>query len=158
MVGEYLRSLRDGGLSFKTHHAEWLSKSGVNPHGAIARQHFSMCTGLRLMQTWDQYDVTMSAGTEYYVRSLVQLEAAVRRNPKVPDFSGLEAMMEAHFDLSGAATTDRFNQWVMEQQRTQAQISKQSRLLREEAEHDRNKEHSKPQKGAGRGSGPPPDS
>lgn len=134
-----------------------MSKSGVNHHGAVARQHFSLCTGLRLMQTWDQYDLTMSAETDYYVRSLVQLEAAVRRNPKVPDFSGLEVMMEAHFDQSSVATTDRCNQWVMEQQRTQAQISKQGRLLREEVEHERKKEHGKPQKGAGRGSGPPPD-
>ena len=46
-------------------------------------------------------------------------------------------MLEGHMDSSGAATTAAFDQWVMEQQRARAQIAKQGRLLREEAETEK---------------------
>ena len=79
---------------------------------------------------------------------MVQLESAVRRNPKAPDFGGLDVMLEGHTDASGAAATQGFDQWVMEQQRAKAQIAKQGRLLREEAETEK-----KRGKGEGKGEG-----
>jgi hypothetical protein len=58
----------------------------------------------------------------------------VKRNPKVPDYSGLDIFMNTNTDESGAATTAAFSQWVADRQRDQAQIAKQGRLLREEKE------------------------
>lgn len=153
VVMEFMRSLRDGGLNLKMHHQEWLQKSGVHAGGAVARQHHTICTALRFMQSFDQYDLSMAASAEYLVRALVQLEAAARRNPKAPDLTGLEVMMEAHADASGAAITAGFDQWVMEQQRSRAQIAKQGRLMREEAELERKKYDSKT-KGASKGGQP----
>lgn len=151
-----MRNLRDSGLNLKMHHQGWLQKSGVHAGGAVARQHHTICTALRFMQSFDQYDLSMAASAEYLVRALVQLEAAARRNPKAPDFTGLEVMIEAHADASGAAITAGFDQWVMEQQRSRAPIAKQGRLMREEAELERKKHDSKT-KGAGKG-GQPADS
>ena len=83
-------------------------------------------------------------------RSLVQVERAVQRNPKAPDFTGLDVIMEGHVDTSGAAVTHTFDTWVADQQRAKAQIAKQGRLLREEWEHEA-KRHSNKDKGKGKG-------
>ena len=74
----------------------------------------------------------MLASCEAQSRRLVQIEAAVRRSPKLPDFSGLEVMTQAAADPSGAAITQGFNAWVASQQKDAATIAKQGRLLREE--------------------------
>ena len=66
-----------------------------------------------------------------------------------PDFTGLDVMLESHVDASGAASTALFDCWVMEQQRAKAQISKQGRLLREEAENERKKQAGAAKGGAG---------
>ena len=81
-------------------------------------------------------------------RRLVQIEAAVRRNPKVPDFSGLDVLMSAATDESGAATTAVFTEWVADRQKDQATIAKQGRLLREEKDAER-KRAADPKKGSG---------
>lgn len=155
VVMEFMRSLRDGGLKLKMHHQEWFQKSGVHGGGAVARQHHTICTALRFMQSFDQYDLSMGAYAEYKVRALVHREAVARRNPKAPDFTGSEVMMEAHADAPGAAITAGFDQWVMEQQRSRAQIAKQGRLMREEAELERRSTTRRP-KGLARGASRPP--
>ena len=65
----------------------------------------------------------------------MQIETAVRRNPKVPDFTGLECMLDSRTDSSGAAVTATFDSWVTERQRDAANIQKQGRLVREETVH-----------------------
>ena len=64
---------------------------------------------------------------------MVQIETAVRRNAKIPDFTGLECMLDARTDSSGAAVTATFDSWVTDRQKDAANIQKQGRLLREEA-------------------------
>ena len=146
MVVEFLQSLRAQGQSLTTHHHEWARKSGVNVNGAAAREHFFLSEVLRWEVQFDQLDVSMLASTELLFRRLVQIEAAVRRNPKVPDFSGLDVLMSAATDESGAATTAVFTQWVADRQKDQATIAKQGRLLREEKEAER-KRAADPKKG-----------
>eukprot|EP00974_Lingulodinium_polyedra_P088448 8575873-Lingulodinium_polyedra.AAC.1 len=53
-----------------------------------------LCAVLRLLQSYDQLDIVNAAGAEYVVRRLKQLEAATKRNPRQPDFEGLEAVLE----------------------------------------------------------------
>ena len=78
----------------------------------------------------------------------MQIEAAVRKSPKMPDFSGLEIMTQANADPSGAAVTQGFNSWVAAQQKDAATIAKQGRLLREEMEAG-NRARGQPKPGAG---------
>jgi hypothetical protein len=134
VVTEFFESLRAQGQSLTSHHHEWSRKSGVNTTGAACREHFLVSEMLRWAIQYDQLDVSMLASTEMGVRRLVQIEAAVKRNPKVPDYSGLDIFMNTNTDESGAATTAAFSQWVADRQRDQAQIAKQGRLLREEKE------------------------
>ncbi|CAK0814522.1 unnamed protein product, partial [Prorocentrum cordatum] len=131
---ELLQSLRAQGQSLASHRHEWSRKSGVNVNGAAAREHFFLSEVLRWEVQFDQLDVSMLASTELLFLRLVQIEAAVRRNPEVPDFTGLGVLASASTDESGAATTAAFSQWVADRQKDQATIAKQGRLLREEKE------------------------
>ena len=72
---------------------------------------------MRLLQTFDQVDLLSLAGAEWWARAMVQTEMAVRRNPKPPDYTGLEVMKEGQIDLSGAASVPHFDTWVVEQQK-----------------------------------------
>ena len=81
-VVEFLQSLRAQGQSLTTRHREWVRKPGVNVSGATAREHFSLSEVLRWQVLFDHLDVSMLASAELLFRRLVQLEAAVPRNPK----------------------------------------------------------------------------
>ena len=56
-----------------------------------------------------------------------------------PNFDGLEAMLTSRLDESGGVVATKFDQFIAEQQRTQAVIMKQARLHAEELEHDQKK-------------------
>ena len=148
MVVEFLQSLRARGQTLVSHHHEWARKSGVNVNGAAAREHFLLSEVLRWQVQFDQLGVSMLASAELCFRRLVQVEAAVRRDPKVPDLSRLEVLMGASADESGGATAAVFAQWVADRQTDQATVAKQGWLLREEKEAKR-KRASDPEKGAG---------
>ena len=62
------------------------------------------------------------------------IQRAVRRNPRAPDYEGLGAYGEHIVDGSTGAPTADFDRHVTEQQRTEALVLKQMRLVQEEAE------------------------
>ena len=117
-------------------------------NGAAALEQSLLSEVLRWQVRFDRLDVSMPASAELCVRRLVQIEAAVRRNPKVPDFSGLGALMSAATDESGGATAAVFTQWVADRQKDQAAVAKQGRLLREGQAAGRKRAWD-PKKGAG---------
>jgi hypothetical protein len=132
LVLEFFLCLLAAGQTLMQHHFEWVKKSGVNAEGAIAREHAHISEVLRVAVTIDQLDLSNLCSTELMLRRMVQIETAVKRNPKVPDFGGLDMMLESKLDSTGAAVTAAFNDWLKTQQQTEAQIQKQGRLLREE--------------------------
>ena len=62
----------------------------------------------------------------------MQIETAVRRSPKTPDYEGLDFHTTQVLDETGAASASSFTGWVSQRQRDEAQTLKQGRLLREE--------------------------
>jgi len=82
------------------------------------------------------------------------VETAVRRNPKAPSFSGLDAYLSYALDETGGVVTTEFQKHMSEQQKAQAIILRQSRLYREESEADA--KASRDGKGGGKGDGPDP--
>ena len=72
------------------------------------------------------------ASFEHVVRRVHQLEAAVRKNPKAPDFDGLDHLLETAVDSSGAAVTPAIAAWLADKQKDEAFILKQQRLWGEE--------------------------
>jgi len=65
-------------------------------------------------------------------RRLMQIEAATRRNPRQPDFEGLDGVLDVALDEAGSAILPRFTEWVGKQQQAEAQILKAGRQWREE--------------------------
>eukprot|EP00972_Heterocapsa_arctica_P102307 15074338-Heterocapsa_arctica.AAC.1 len=57
---------------------------------------------------------------------------AVERNPKIPDFDGLDPMLTSAITPNGSVVTEKFTEWLKARQSDTAQVMKQGRLLREE--------------------------
>ncbi|CAK0868029.1 unnamed protein product, partial [Prorocentrum cordatum] len=126
-------ALRDAGQEgWDEHHTTWVRRSGIPEKSNTAREHRMLCSVLRIMQQFDQLDLYNVAGVEYMVRRLKQLEAATRRNPRQPDFDGLDVVLDAAIDESGGFVLPAFDAWVGEQQRSEAAIMKAGRQWREE--------------------------
>jgi hypothetical protein len=134
VAAEFMQSMRTAGLNFQTYSQDWIRKSGVAANSAAGRKHASLCELLRLAQQYDLYDLTNSTSMEFAVRSLVQTETAARRNPKAPDYSNLDHMLTTALDEHGSAQVATFTRWSTNILRDEAQILKQFRLSKEEAD------------------------
>ena len=85
---------------------------------------------------------------EHITRRILQILAAVRRNPNAPDFEGLDAYMRHMADGTGQLRAPKFGQHIAALMKEEAVVLKQTRLAREEAVED--KTQKKP-KGKGKG-------
>ena len=94
--------------------------------------------------SYDQVDVSNLAGVEQIVRRIIQDERAVRMNPKHPDFSGLEFVLNQTTAVSGAALTTVFIRW----QRDEAAVLNNARQHHEELANEATRRN-----GGGRGRG-----
>ena len=146
---EFFESLRASGLTTVTHHANFVKRSGIPPRGHVAREHEALCEILRLMSCHDQLDISSLASGELSVRRLLVLEAAVSRNPRNPDFDGLDIITSARVNDVGAIQTQKFTEWVSSVQKDEAVVLKAGRQLREEraAEGRRSNNNKKKEEG-----------
>ena len=129
---EWFESLRSAGLTLLTHHADFIRRAGVAESGAVSREHESLMELLRHAVTWDQLDGCKCAVIEGLVRRAIALELAVSRNPKAPDWDGLEHITASRVTAQGTLNVEVFGQWLADRQRDTAMRLKQGRLLREE--------------------------
>ena len=109
---------------------------------------------MALLQTYDQYDLYNSASGEFLARWILMTQAAVRKNPRAPDFTGLDYYLAHGYDESGGALTSQFAKYIADEKRNEAMVLKQNRLWSEEQEADakkRNQKDKKGEKGGGRG-------
>jgi hypothetical protein len=130
---ELMVALRDAGQDgFDHHHGYWATRSGAAERSAATRDHRLWSTLLRLGLSYDLLDPANCACLEFAARRLAQIETAVKRNPKAPDYDGLDAMLEATIDSTGAALAPVFSSWFADVRRSQAVILKADRQFREE--------------------------
>ena len=59
---------------------------------------------------------------------------AVKKNPKQPDFDGLDAILDTSLDASGVVIASKFMEWVGNQQKAKAVVMKADRQFAEEQE------------------------
>ena len=140
---EFFLGLVSSGQSLTQHHMDFIRKSGVPERGGVAREHQSLTEVLRLLTVHDQVDVTMLAGGELACRRLYALETAVGRNPKNPDWEGLEHILSSSLTDHGAVNPPKFSAWLAGVQKEEAVVMKQTRLLREERAADAKRPHGK---------------
>jgi hypothetical protein len=117
----------------------WSTRSGVAKGSAVANAHRNIFTCLSLMQSYDQYDAVNSASFEFLARWALMIQAAVRKNPRLPDFAGLDSFLSHSFDESGGVVTTSFAKFVAEEQRSEAIVMKQNRLWHEEIDAENKK-------------------
>ena len=131
---EFLELVRDGPQNLVSYHSEWIRLSGVHEGGAQAHEHRSLCETIRLAVCVDHLDCTNLACMEHVVRRSVALELAVERNPRHPDYSGLDIVEGGVVTSKGAVRMATFREHVSGRQKERANIMKQERMFREEAE------------------------
>jgi len=144
---EYLGNLRQLDKSLVAFDMEWRGRSGVAEKSTSARLHKDYAELAQLMLTRDQYDLVNSVSGEMVIRKLIQVEQAVRRNPKQPDYEGLDVITANLTDETGAIQTRAFASWVGEQQKNEAFVLKHNRAWHEERNNLSKK--TDPQKGGG---------
>ena len=110
----------------------WRTRSGVPDRGVVAKFHTALCDILRYTISLDQLDPTNLMLGELVVRGVVLIENVVARNPKQPDWEGLEHVVASKVGVTGAAEVPTFMTWLTNVQKDQAHVMKQGRLLREE--------------------------
>ena len=129
---EYFEALRMAGRTLVSHDAAWRLKSGVPESGMAARMHTALSDVARFGICIDQLDPLNCACLELVMRYLVMTEAACDRNPRQPDWEGLEVLTTTTLTARGSVELPKFNHWVSTVQRDRAVVLKQGRLLREE--------------------------
>ncbi|CAK0838714.1 unnamed protein product [Prorocentrum cordatum] len=122
---EYLESIRDGPGSMVVYESEWRQDSGVGDGTAALHEHRNNAEVLRLAHQVDQLNIPNLACFEQLVRRQVQIEMAVERNAKHPDYGGLDLVLGGPTTESGAASSQTFRDWVYKKQGERAQTLKQ---------------------------------
>ena len=134
-VKEFLGSIHESGVDLGAYHLQWVTNSGVNQHTSVVHEHRNLLEVVRLALSRDQLDVSNLLCMELVVRRVVHLEVAVARNSNIPDYSGLEVLLDNPLTEGGAANTRALDEWVTSRLKEKAQIAKQNRLYREEVSH-----------------------
>ena len=106
-------------------------------------------TVLSHMACIDQYNLFHSASAEMVARRLLMIMRAVKRNPKAPDFEGLDSFLTTATDMTGGVVTLEFDKYIAELQKNDAQIMKQIRMLKEEVIAQSKKKPTPPNGGQG---------
>jgi hypothetical protein len=145
-----IRAVSDDVVQFHDH---FLRSSGLAVSHPVAVKHRELLSILLHMVCFDQLNVTQSASAECCSRLILQIHQAVKRNPKAPDFAGLQVMTMSKLDSTGGVLTGDFARYVADEQKAEAFTLKQQRLHAEE--EDKRRAHTKKDaKGAEKGSHP----
>ena len=125
--------------TWKTYHLVWKQESGVVSGTSLCHEHETLCEAFRLGHELDQVNGSNLASFELLVRRMIQIEMAVSRNSKAPDFTGLSVVLSSITDGSGALQTKGFHKWVADRNEARARVMKSERLYNEERANQRKK-------------------
>ena len=156
-LAEINDSIARSGLEPAGYTAEFLHTTGLSAKSGLAVEFSHHVHSLYLLHCVDRLDGRALATGEHVARRLLQVQRAVRRNPRAPDFEGLEGYMRHSDGASGVALSPAFDKHIAELQKTEATVLKFQRLAREEVDNEttRKKKTDKGVKGAGKSESPP---
>lgn len=151
---EVLDGIRATGMEPPAYCAHYVQVSGIKPSSGLYTEFKNLISLLWMFVCHDRLDAHNCATAELLCRRIVMIQRVVRTNPRSPDFEGLECFMANALDASGGIVTSDFEGYVADIQRNEAQVMKQQRLAREEAEAaDKRKRVQKGGGGPGGGGG-----
>lgn len=136
-MAEFLNGVRSSGEEFLYYHDALMSDLGVHVDSALALAHREEMSTLMHVPNYDKSDFGICACLELVARYALQRRNVARRNPKNPDYKGLELMMATSLDSKSAAHVDEFGRFVVEGQGVEAFTLKQQRLYAEEEPYAR---------------------
>ena len=102
---------------------------GGQPEGGVVVELRYLVYMLWTKLCVDLLNITHLLSGEHLARRILQIQKAIRRSPKHPDFTGLDQLMASQLDETGGVVTAKFDEWVAQEQKTQAIIMKNTRLL-----------------------------
>ncbi|CAK0862617.1 unnamed protein product, partial [Prorocentrum cordatum] len=129
---ELITDVAAAGLELHLYPTWWESRGGVKSQGSVAREVRLGFDYLRIMQSYDQLNLQALASAELRCRRVIVRQRAARRNPKAPDFTGLEKVAQSNFDESGGLRVTEFDKYMAEQQKTSGTVLKSPRQDLEE--------------------------
>jgi len=113
---EFLLGVLETGGDVMGYFNTYIKRCGISERSAVYHELKCLFDIIRLALSYDQLDVTNLAAVEQAVRRVVQIQMAIRRNPKHPSFDGLDSVMSTIIDDSGAIALRGFNEWLSEEQ------------------------------------------
>jgi hypothetical protein len=131
---EVATSLASTGMDVKAYSASWEQASGISPTSQLAREMRLLLCAFVMLLTVDRLDVGQTHTAEHIARRIVQIQKAVKRNPKNPDFGGLELLMAHMSEAAQGIETRKFDEYLSTEMKTEYQITKNQRQIREEAD------------------------
>ena len=150
---EFVWALDAANQVFMQHHIEFVQRSGALPGSGSASSHCCVSGAVAHLVTCDQYNLGVPPGAELPPRYLYQIEAAVSRNPRAPDYADLESLVGSSVNESGALILPGFAKHVAELQRAEAFTLQQRRQYHTEMSHLGGGGGSSGGRGGGDGSG-----
>ena len=134
---EFLENIYENGGDISTYHSSFMRKSGLSDNSAAAHELKNLLGVLRLAVSYDQIDCSNLASIEQVVRRIIEIQTAVRRNPKHPTFDSFDYNTRGTVDEVGGARAPGYGEWMAEQQRIEAKALKSTREWREEQATER---------------------
>ncbi len=129
---ELVTAMSSSGMEWMSHHLDFVHKSGLSTTSGVCRSHRRISECMQALQQIDQVNLPALVGVEILCRYLVQIETAVARNPKVPDFQDLDALVGSTVNEVGGLVLPEYNKFIAQAQQAEAFTLKQRRLWREE--------------------------
>lgn len=145
-VKDFLESVLQNGGDITTYHSSFMRKSGLAENSAASHEYKNLLSVLRLSIAYDQIDPTNLACIEQVVRRVLEIQTAVRRNPKHPTFDSFDYNLRGTVDEVGGARASQYAEWIAEQQKSEAKALKGNREWREEQAADRRRAGRVPEK------------
>ena len=129
---ELCRGVAASGLEFPAYANHYLSTCGVATNSVLAHELRNLFVMLHHINAYDQLDCPNVAAVEMLCRRILQIQKAIRKSPKHPDFANLDGMLSSTLDETGGVIATELDQWVAAEQKVQATIMKQNRMFDEE--------------------------
>lgn len=139
-IVEFLDGIDATGLELAGYCGHWQRRSGIHSQSGAAAEFNNLLELLRHLIVHDQVEVSNLAGAEFAARRCLQIQRAVRRSPRHPNFDGLDAMLSSALDETGGVVTSRFDAFAAAEQKDAAAILKHGER---EADRERQGEQSR---------------
>ena len=140
-------TVSDSGLEVAQYYVTLISTSGMNVRSSLAielQNHLMSLHFLHVLDGLNGYRLTVA---EHIARRAMMIIKAVQRCAKAPDFIRLDAYCRHLPDSGLAVRTGDFDRYNAGEQRSEAQILKQSRLAQEEGETEQQRKNTRAKKG-----------